>query len=193
MPYGRRALLFTADAFGMYNNIDTKHALQWILLFFQNNHPSCAGIDWEPIYAALEIIMTCNVFKFSDYFFLQLIGTAMGTPAAPAYAILYFAIRELQLKHFETWMGAYFRYIDDVFAVWLTDSDPVQDELQWNNFKKMINNYGILKWDISERSRNAVFLDLQLTIDEEGNIDTKIYEKAMNLYLYLPPDRKSTR
>jgi hypothetical protein len=38
----------------------------------------------------LEIIMTNNIFTFGDTYWVQLQGTAMGTPAAPLYSILTF-------------------------------------------------------------------------------------------------------
>jgi hypothetical protein len=144
-PFGPKARFFTADAVGMYNNIDTKHALKEIKNFFQT-HPLCFLLNWKPLYAALEIIMTCNVFQFSDYFFLQISGCSMGTPPAPPYAILYFAIKELELALYKLWLRLYKRYIDDVEGVWLLDDDTLKDGNTWQSFKDCMNNYGILKW-----------------------------------------------
>ena len=185
-PFGTSATLFTCDAVGMYNNINTEHALH-VISDFMETHILCKGLNWEPIYEALEIIMTCNVFQFSDYYFIQKTGTAMGTPPAPPYAILYFAIKELELIRFNNRISYYKRYIDDVLAVWLTDTDAEQDEIEWQSFQDCMNDWGDLKWTFSERSKKAVFLDLELSMDNEGAVTTQLYEKAMNLYLYLPP------
>ena len=185
-PFGKNARFFTADAVGMYNNIDTKHALEKIKHFFQT-HPLCFLLNWKPLYAALEIIMTCNVFQFSDYFFLQISRCSMDTPPAPPYAILYFAIKELELAIYKIWLRLYYRYIDDIEGVWLLDDDLSMDGITWQSFQDCMNDYGKLKWEFTERSREAIFLDLQLNMDKEGEVTTKIHEKAMNLYLYLPP------
>ena len=42
----------------------------------------------------LETVMKNNVFTFGDTFWLQLKGTAMGTPAAPLYSIITFGMHE---------------------------------------------------------------------------------------------------
>ena len=86
--------LFTADAVSMYTNIDTTHALETLKIFFQT-HPICCDLDWEPTFATLKIIMTQNIVQFSDKYFVQQCGTAMGTPPAPTYATIYFGIHEL--------------------------------------------------------------------------------------------------
>jgi hypothetical protein len=42
----------------------------------------------------LEIVMKNNIFSFGDTFWLQLQGTAMGTPAAPLYSIITYGVHE---------------------------------------------------------------------------------------------------
>ena len=47
------------------------------------------------IMESVQFILTNN-FTFNDEFFLQLIGTAMGTDMAPTYATLTMAYHELE-------------------------------------------------------------------------------------------------
>lgn len=89
-----RARFFTVDAVSMYTNIDTDHALDFISNFLRYS-AQCRDIDADPIIRALEIIMRNNLFKFGDTYWLQITGTAMGTPPACMYAILYYGSHEL--------------------------------------------------------------------------------------------------
>ena len=67
----------------------------------------------------------------------------------------------------------------------VTDPDPIIDELEWSNFKKLINSMG-LTWDFTERSTTTIFMDLKISI-MNGRFSTTIYSKPMSLHLYIPP------
>jgi hypothetical protein len=189
-PLPFKARLFTADAISMYTNIETNHAMQVITTYFEEHEAPGSDFPTEALLAALDIIMKNNVFKFEDTYWLQLTGTAMGTPPAPMYATLYFAIKELSasFQSFEKYLLFYKRYLDDIFGIWICDDDPVQDAAAWYNFQQEMNDFGQLRWEFSERTREVNFLDLTLSIkDDDGLISTRLFEKKLNLYLYLPP------
>ena len=73
------------------------------------------------------------------------------------------------------------------------------DKERFKSFQEEINSYGTnhpffdgnskqrpLVWEFSEREKNAVYLDLIISL--KGNhFHTAIYEKKMNLHLYIPP------
>jgi hypothetical protein len=46
--------------------------------------------------------------------------------------------------------------------------------------------FGQLTWEFSQRTVSVNFLDLTLAFDHQ-RIATRLYEKPLNLYLYLPP------
>ena len=180
--------LFTADANSMYTNIDTAHALSVFRHFFHTNE-LCQSIHSESdmILDALGLLMNNNLFQFGDTYWKQTDGTAMGAPPAPAYATLYFAIHEFHIQNqFGSSLLFYRRYIDDAFAIWRSPTNnPIADSTNWHRFKQAMNTFGSLTWEVEDRSTSVNFMDLTISI-EHSRLTTKIFEKAQNLYLYLP-------
>jgi hypothetical protein len=169
------AMLFTCDAVSMYTNIDTKHALRMM----RTQVPA-------HILQGLQIVMENNVFKFGDTFWLQKDGTAMGTPLACMWATIYFSIHEAKLlEEFKEFLIFLKRYIDDGFGIWnWTGTDKCKT--CWDLFHRQMNTFGKLKWEFIPLSKTVDFLDLTLTIRKD-RVQSTLFEKAMNLYLYLPP------
>ena len=86
------AKLFTCDANAMYNNIDTDHAItviSWWLTDLDTRHQTPLFFPLEAVIDAMKIIMKNNIFEFGDCYFLQLLGTAMGTLSAIMWATIY--------------------------------------------------------------------------------------------------------
>jgi len=154
--------------------------------FFRTS-PFAIGIDAEACLDAIRIIMQHNIFRFGASFWVQRNGTAMGTPPAPAYAQLYFLIHELTFVHTYVQLRYYVRYLDDIFLVCDPDPNPVKDEADWTDFQTCVNAFRNLRWNLDKCARCVSFLDLEIQLDSAGLLSTNIYEKALNLYLYLPP------
>jgi hypothetical protein len=181
--------LFTADAVSMYTNIDTVHALESIHTFLTETRPDIPAhhnIDVKTLVNILELIMTNTVFKFGDTFWIQESGTAMGSPAAPMYATLYFLIHEISMVTRYPSLILYGRYIDDIFGIWMTDETPATTLATFDQFKSECSSYGSLRWEFDTLSESVTFLDITIYIDK-GTIVVRPYEKHLNLYLYIPP------
>ena len=191
-PLPKNARIFTADAISMYTNIDTEDALPKLhkkLLREYKLDPSKHEIHPKLVHKALTLIMKNNVFQFGDTFWFQLTGCAMGTPPACAYATLYFADHEEQALKLFPELHVLRRYIDDLIGIWIPkdNNDESTDNQRWRLYKQYMDTCGSLRWEFSNRTMSVDFLDLTITINKNGKIQTKLYEKAMNLYLYLPP------
>ena len=180
-PLPDGALLFTADAVSMYTNIDTFYAINAIKTFL-HSHDQFKYLPIKAILEAIDIIMNNNVFQFGDVYFHQRNGTAMGTPPACCYATIYFAVREqFLLEKYKDNLFFYRRYIDDIFGVWI----PSNGDFTFEDFTKDLK-YHKLCWETNQPTTSVVFLDMQLTI-KNNSIHTQLYEKALNLYLYISP------
>ena len=135
-----------------------------------------------------------NYFKFGDIFCHQTSGTAMGTPPAPSWATITFGIHEEELimPKWAEQMPFYLRFIDDGIGIWLVDEDPSVFEEQFKQFQQDMHGWYGLKWTFTKPSTSIDFMDLTITI-VDGKIETTIFEKAQNLYLYIPPHSSHPR
>ena len=81
-----------------------------------------------------ELVLKKNVFEFNSECFLQTSDTAIGTKMAPAYANIVMSMFERNLL-----TGScnkplvWFRYIDDIFAIWTYGEDKFNDFMLYIN------------------------------------------------------------
>jgi hypothetical protein len=183
----KNALILTADAKSMYTNIDTTTGIDTFKDFLVTNTDKLPKDFPTSLFLhILEIVMRNNIFSFGDTYWLQLTGTAMGTPAACNYATITFGHYENStlLPMFKDHIIYYRRYIDDIITIW---QPPAHDnETIFTNFKNKLCSWGTLQWEIEQPSLNTTFLDLNISISKQ-RIHFSTFQKPLNLYLYLPP------
>ena len=189
LPPNRTYRLFTADAVSMYTNIPTQHALASLAHYLRNNADSFPNTPIEATIQAITLVMTQNVFTFGDMIFKQLTGTAMGTPPACVLATLYMAINgeNQYMIEFADNLPFYRRFIDDILGVWLCDPDPVVDAQRFQQFTQRMQSAPGLTWEVEPRTTQVNFLDLTITLQPNNTFTTTLYEKELNLHLYIPP------
>ncbi len=173
--------IFSANAKSIYTNIDTDLGITTFREFLQSNQEKIPkNFPTNLFLHILETVMRNNIFTFTDTFWLQLSGTAMGTPIACAYATITLGHFENTniLTEYNSNLLYYRRYIDDVFGVW---GPPAKDQTtKWNSFQDKLNSWGHLEWVIEDPSRSTVFLDLSISI-QNSRIVTKTFQKTTNL------------
>ena len=183
------ARLFTADAVSIYTNIPTHTALNLIgKQITQYKRKSNETYPADAIREALHLVMTMNIFTFGDLTLKQLNGTAMGTPPAPPYANVYYGIHEEKFLPKHTQHVVYYRrFIDDVIGIWCPSQNPKIDDTESTSFTDTMNAFPGLTWEFSEQSNVVDFMDMTITINNSNKIETTLFEKKMNLHLYIPP------
>ena len=132
----------------------------------------------------LELVLHGNIFEFDDQLYRQIIGTAMGTRVAPTYACLFMGW--LEEKILKTWKGTkpylWKRYIDDIFFIWRGSEAELVTFIEHLNKAhpsiKFTSTY-------NTETKTIPFLDMQITIDEEGIIQTDLYTKDTARAQYL--------
>jgi hypothetical protein len=109
-------------------------------------------------------------------------------PPAPSFAMLYYGVHEYftLLPTFQDCLAFYGCYIDDGIGIWICDPDPALDATLWESFQAH-TGFGKLVWDVSDRASTVNFLDMTITLLPSSRIKTRLYEKPLNLHLYLSP------
>jgi len=176
--------LFTCDAESMYTNINNIHGIEIIRKWLEDYSQEVPqDFPTEFLLKVLQIVMSNNIFQFDDTYWLQKCGTAMGTSCACSYATLYWAYieRKFIIPKWSHSLPFLRRYIDDKLGIW-TGSDET-----FTAFLQDLNSYSQLKWTSSGLSSSVNFLDITITIENDGKISTKTFQKPTNLHLYIPP------
>ena len=134
--------------------------------------------------------MSENVFQYDDMFFLQKIGTAMGTNVAPPYAELYYAYHEFKVlfpKYPEIQLLT--RFIDDGFVAWYNKNNPLnhnwKTDERFNSFVADLP-FNTLTFTNTLPADKQIFMDLEITLTR-GVVSSRTYEKPLALHQYIPP------
>jgi hypothetical protein len=121
---------------------------------------------------------------FMDKYYLQIKGTAMGTPFAVVYSCIFLHHHEQSILNTLSFQPLYFkRFIDDIFIIVQTK----QQATEFINSYTSINKNITLTHDVGE---SVNFLDLTIFKGPRFNtsnlLDIKIYQKPNNTYMYIP-------
>ena len=178
------SLLITADVDALYPSIPTPDGID-IVMKYLNTSPHFTDLNKPPhLRRALLLVLTNNYVEFNDKYYLQKSGTAMGTPVAVCYASLFLAaLEEPLIKHPNVIL--YRRFIDDIFVIWRNNKNSSP-----HDFIKDLNSLHpniTLSHDIETHSVD--FLDLTIyksTNIKHGQLDTRIFQKKFNKFLYIP-------
>jgi hypothetical protein len=173
------ARLFTADANSMYSNINLNLGIASIQQWLEEE-TTTPQYRIDLTISLLTLVMRCNVFQFEDTFWVQLIGTAMGTSCAVTFAKICFLLTERRIRTKFAHRLPYFkRFIDDILVIWLVDNTITnhEEDEDWLDFKRELNTFGRLRWTVSKLTNKSVFLDLDITLGPKGRISFQTYQK----------------
>jgi hypothetical protein len=138
-----------------------------------------------PIDTIMEKISVCvnnTYFQYGKYFYKQQKGMVMGSPLSPVICNLFREDLETRaLSSFTPKPEVFFRYIDDIFFVWLSEF-----ECSISEFHVHLNNQDCNSQFTMEMENNGKipFLDV-LVSRGTGRLVTEVYRKATNSDLYL--------
>ena len=147
--------------------------------FLKNNHfPDTVR---KGVCDLAELVLKRNVFEFGNELFLQLLGTAIGTKMAPNFSNVF--MDKLERSFFQNCSqlpSVWWRYIDDIFAIWPWGEDSLID------FMTRLNAFHPnVKFTFEYSNSSVHFLDVNVMVDPDRELITDLYIKSTDMHQFL--------
>ena len=185
--YPRSTVLATKDVTALYPNVDIDSGLMAFAWFLQDELELA---KYTYTMEMVELIMRNQIVKYSEKYYRQIRGTAMGSPVAVLFANIWMHYLEHKLKKVYMEKGLlllYKRLIDDIFSLFATKVAAVEFWREFNLLHPNVTVTGPISTTKSE------FLDLVVHKGSRfykhqgvGRFDVSLHQKVFNRYAYQP-------
>ena len=133
------------------------------------------------IFCLLEFCLNSTYFTFQGKMYEKVKGAAMGSPISPKVANLF--MEDLETKGLATAPSTpkiWKRFVDDTFTIiQKAHKDAFLDHI--NSIDSNIH----FTYEVSKEDGSIPFLDMLITPDEEGRLNTTVYRKPTHTDQYL--------
>ena len=130
----------------------------------------------------MKHLATEGFFAFNDKLYKQIDGVAMGSPLGPTLANFFLGnLENLVFEHsLPSHPKLYFRYVDDVFAVF--NDNPAVDY-----FLNVLNNlHNNIKFTVEKSTVSYMqSLDVDVKVNNDGSFETCVWRKPTHTGLFL--------
>ena len=172
------AILCTVDVIGLYPSIPHEEGLEALRGALERREDK--AISTDSLTELAHLVLKNNFFEFNGDFYQQLRGTAIGTKCAPSYAILFLAALEEKILSEVQWKPwLWWRYIDDVFLVWLHGEEKLMDFINFLN-----GAHDSIKFTAEWSSERVNFLGVQV-IKQGNKLVTDLFTKPTDTHQLL--------
>ncbi|XP_072152535.1 uncharacterized protein [Bemisia tabaci] len=167
------AKLISLDVDNLYTNVDVEETNMRMKTILKD-HSSLSKGEIMEFTTLLEFTTSNNYFKYNGKFYKMNKGLPMGGPISPIMADIFMDKYDHRICTSNKWASkilCYFRYMDDIFAVWLgTDREL-------SIFHNEINDlHPNLRFKLEVGGKTLNFLDLTIRV-ENRKIKFGIYRK----------------
>ena len=146
-----------------------------------DNHPN-KTVATKVIITFLSLILTLNNFVFNSINYLQIMGCAMGTICAPAYANIFMA--QFEKQHIYPYIKnnsiLYLQYMDDIFMIWRGTKQELLIFLETLNSK-----HKTIKFEHNISHSTISFLDTWIYKDKNNTLQKTLCQKPTDQQSYL--------
>jgi hypothetical protein len=181
--------LATFDVESLYSNINHDLGLTALQFWLKKIPRETTRISNKCILDGMLMVLE-NTFQFNSCFYRQLVGTAMGTKAAPTYATLTLGYLECTLYEkirnnypedvYKYFKSHYFRFLDDVLILYNETKLPL------NNINTLLNTLNCqLRFKLEMSGDEVNFLDINIYKSADSKLHTDIFYKVTDTKQYL--------
>jgi hypothetical protein len=173
--------LLSLDVESLFTNVPVDETIN-IIIAAVYQHPTMVPptIQQEVFRELLKICTTSTPFKFNDNTYIQTDGVSMGSPLGPTFADFYMAHLENKLLSQNRISNPcfYVRYVDDILAIF-------DNKTHVRYFISRLKSNSVLNFTTENMTDNTFhFLDIKLTIQNDGHIITSVYVKPTDKGIY---------
>ena len=175
----------------MYTNVPLDEGLMAFRKLMEERHDKTIPTDFR--IKLRKFVAESSVFVFATELFLQLLGVAMGNRSSPTFACLFVGVLEaLMLLSWEGQGGLlphmWRRFIDDIFLLWRHGEEDLLKFITHLNASHHTIKFEMVPGESYNYTTRAInLLDLKVWINEQGCIQTTLYEKPCRVISYLLP------
>ena len=175
----QNSILVTFDVKSLYTNIPHDEGINYCSIALHQYYTTNLPIPVIHMRQLISFILKKNYFQFQNNFYLQIHGTAMGSPFAPNYANIFMDNIERQILDNAPNNNTpilWLRFIDDIFAIWTYGQDSL---LKF--FDHMNTIHPTIKFEMSHSRDRIPFLDTTVILTITGHIETTLYRKPTDI------------
>ena len=176
-------IICSMDVVSLYPHISHDEGLESmrsVLNEYNRDIGNDGELPVEDLIDLAELILKNNYFEFEDKIYHQMLGTTIGTKFIPPFANIFMSkLKERMLSEYHLVPLVWWRFLDDVFLIWLHGKEILLEFLNFVNGYHPCIKY-TWEWSIKRLS----YLDVMILV-EDGRILTDVYSKPTDTHQYL--------
>ena len=174
-----KPIVFCMDVCKLYPSVPRKEGIEACKEALELRHIS--NIPTKEVLEMIQLVLDNNNFSLGNSeHYIQVNGTAIGSKLGRNYACTYLGKWEAELLNSSLLKPlVYFRYIDDIFGIWLHGEDKLIE------FYERANSlHGQIKLELRHSTDSIEFLDVRVGIHGD-TVCTDVYSKPSDTKAYL--------